>query len=242
MMMAHRHSPEVPLGPSCSVCTNRATRILASTLGVLVGIGSIEHGLLECLQGFHPTPGMIVNALGPNYRWTVWKQGGEGAFTLIPNFLLSGIVSTLLGVLMIAWSLRFIESRRGPLVFLLLGVASFLTGGGVAQVVLFTLTWGVATRIHASLAFWHRLIPRQTLAAVGPLWPWTLAASTVLFLVALEIAVFGFVPGVSDQTELLHVCWMTLAVALALYLISVGLGLAKDASVRCTSVPARVTK
>jgi hypothetical protein len=50
--------------------TNPSTRILASTLGVLVGIGSIDHGLLECLQGLRSTPGFIVNALGPGYSWT----------------------------------------------------------------------------------------------------------------------------------------------------------------------------
>src|ERR1017187_9571413 len=120
-----------------TIRNNSATRSIACTLGVLVGIGSIDHGLFECLQGFHPTPGLIVNALGSGYRWTVWKQGGEGAFTLIPNFLVTGVVTSLLGLLMIAWSVRYIHSPHGPSVFLSLGVASFLTGGGVAQIVLF---------------------------------------------------------------------------------------------------------
>jgi hypothetical protein len=89
-----------------TIRNNGATRSIASTLGVLVGIGSIDHGLLECLQGFRPTPGIIVIALGPGYRWTVWKQGGEGAFTLIPNFLVTGVIATLLGLLIIVWSVR----------------------------------------------------------------------------------------------------------------------------------------
>jgi len=217
---------------------NAATRAIASALGVLVGIGSIDHGVLECLQGSRPTPGLIVNALGPGYRWTAWKQGGEGALTLIPNFLMSGIIATLLGLLIIVWSLRFIESRRGPLVFLLLGVASFFTGGGVAQVVLFTLTWTVATRIHTSLDFWERLIPKSLRDTLGAVWRWTLAASIVLFLVALEIAVFGYVPGVSDQMELLHICWTILTLVLALFLISVISGFACDVEARrATQLP-----
>ncbi len=108
---------------------NAATRTVVSTLGVLVGIGSIDHGLLETLQGYRPTPGLIVNALGAGYRWTVWKEGGEAAFTLVPNFLVTGIVATLLGLLMILWALRFIQTKHGPVVFLLLGMASFFTGG-----------------------------------------------------------------------------------------------------------------
>ena len=47
---------------------NGATRVIASTLGVLVGVGSINHGLLEILQGNRLTPGVIVNALGSGYR------------------------------------------------------------------------------------------------------------------------------------------------------------------------------
>jgi hypothetical protein len=212
---------------------NSATRIIASTLGVLVGIGSIDHGLLECLQGFRPTPGLIVNALGSGYHWTVWKQGGEGAFTLIPNFLVTGVIATLLGLLMIAWSLRFIRSPYSPTVFLSLGIASFLTGGGVAQVVLFTLAWAAATRVGASLAFWRWLLPPVARLLLGRLWPWTLSAATVLFILALEIAVFGYVPGISEQTLILHICWGSLAVALVLCLVSIGSGFAHDLEAQC---------
>jgi hypothetical protein len=214
-------------------CTvNAATRVVASTLGVLVGIGSIDHGVLECLQGIRPTPGLIVNALGPGYRWTVWKQGGEGAFTLLPNFLLSGIVASLIGVAMIVWALCRLHSRHGPIIFLLLGVASFLTGGGVAQVVLFTLTWAAARKINAPLTFWRRTLPAPVRPALGRIWPWTLTASTILFLAALEIAIFGYVPGVSDPLELLHICWKILGVALALYLVSLFSGFIKDSEVQ----------
>jgi hypothetical protein len=171
-----------------------------------------------------------VNALGSGYRWTVWKQGGEAAFTLLSTFLLSGIMASLLGVVMIVWAIRFLPSRHGPILFLALGVTSFFSGGGVAQVVLFTITWGVATRIHASLGFWERLIPGKLQRILGAVWPWTSAASTVLFVVALEIAVFGYVPGVQDQTELLHICWKILALALALYLISVCSGFVRDST------------
>jgi len=37
------------------------------------------------MSRYRPTPGLIVNAFGAGYRWTVWKQGGEAAFTLIPK-------------------------------------------------------------------------------------------------------------------------------------------------------------
>ena len=221
--------PETALTNSApTIHNNSATCVIARTFGVLVGIGSIDHGLLECLQGFRPTPGLIVNALGPGYPWTVWKGGGEGAFTLIPNFLVTGIVATVLGLAMIGWSLRFLHSPRGPTVFLILGVASFATGGGVAQIVLFTLTWGVATRIRGSLELCGRIIPSTARPNIARLWPWVLGVSTLLFLLALEIAVFGYVPGVSNQTDLLHICWKILAAALVLYFVSIISGFAND--------------
>jgi len=104
-----------------------------------------------------------------------------------------------------------------------------LTGGGVAQVVLFTLTWAAARKINAPLDLWRRVLSAKVRSTLGRIWPWTLTASTILFLAALEIAIFGYVPSVSDQLELLHVCWKILGVALALYLVSLFSGFIKDA-------------
>jgi hypothetical protein len=209
---------------------NKATHVLASTLGVLVGIGSVEHGVLECMQGLAPTPGLFVNALGRGYSWTTWKEGGEGAFTVLPNFLSSGITAGLLGVFMIAWALCGLRSRYGPSLFLCLGAMSFVTGGGVAQAVLILLTFSVAKEIHSPLAFWRRVFPRQFLKTLGRFWAYTLITSVALFLVALEIAIFGYIPGVANPVTLLHACWTVIAAALAIYIISVSSGFAHDAA------------
>jgi hypothetical protein len=209
-------------------------------MGVLVGIGSINHGLFEALQGNRPTAGHLVNALGPGYRWTVWTQGGEPAFTLVPNFLLTGLLATFLGLLLVVWSLRYIQRPFGPTIFLLLSVGSFLVGGGVAQVLLFTLNWAAATRIRAPLGCWRWLIPVAARRVLGRLWRWTVAVGTVLFLAGLEIAVVGYVPGVTGPTRILHLCWAILFVALALFLLSYVLGFAHDLVARARAAQAAV--
>jgi hypothetical protein len=211
---------------------NAATRAIVSTLGVLIGIGSINHGLLECLQGNRPTPGLIVNALRSGYHWTVWTQGGEPAFTLIPNFLFTGILATVAGLLLILWSLRFIDSTHGPGIFLLLSVLSFLVGGGVAQIVLIALNWAMATRIRAPLRFWCRLMPSRARRILGRVWRWTVVVGTILFLAALEIAVVGYIPAVSGQMRILHLCWTLLLIALLLFLVAFVSGLAHDIEAR----------
>ena len=232
---------KVPRGVAADLSTsapeyvsNSATRVIASMLGVLLGISSINHGILETLQGNRPTPGLVVKALGSGYSWTVWTQGSEPAFTLVPNFLLTGLIATFIGLLMILWSLRFLQKSYGPTVFLLLGVTSFLTGGGMAQVLLFTLNWLVATRIRASLGFWRWLIPRPLCRVLGGIWRWTLAAAAILFLSALEIAVIGYIPGVPGQPELLRgVLMFQLAPAIVLSLLLTFLsGFAHDIEVR----------
>jgi hypothetical protein len=65
-----------------------------STLGVLFAIGGIDHGFFETLQGNKPTPGLFIRSIGPQQQ--MWPYGTEDAFTLIPNFLFSGIVSITL--------------------------------------------------------------------------------------------------------------------------------------------------
>ena len=207
---------------------NRATHVIAATLGLLVGVGSLEHGLLECMQGPAPTPGLLVNALGRGYPWTTWKDGGEGALTILPTFLSSGIAASLLGVLMIALALRGLRSKHGPILFLGLGVMSTLTGGGVAQVALILLTWSVARQIHSPLTIWSRVSRSGFPEALMRIWPYTLFLSVALFLTALEIAIFGYVPGVTDPVKRLHTCWTALAAALAMYVISVCSAFAHD--------------
>ena len=128
---------------------NRATRIIASTLGVLLGMGGLDHGILEAMQGNTPTGGHLINALAAGTSWSLLKQGGEGAFTVVPNFLLTGILSIAMALAVIVWSAWFIHRRRGSLVLLLLCLFLVLVGGGIAQILFIAITLAVSTRIRS---------------------------------------------------------------------------------------------
>ncbi len=67
---------------------NKATRINVATLGTIFGISGINHGFFETLQGNVPTPGLFIFAIGEAQK--MWLHGDEPAFTIIPNFLLTG--------------------------------------------------------------------------------------------------------------------------------------------------------
>ena len=111
-----------------------------STLGVLIAVGGMDHGLFEVLPGNKPTGRLIVHAIGEQNR--MWAYGTEDAFTLIPNFLITGVAAIVVSVLILVWSVVFVQKKNGSLVFLLLSILLFLVGGGVAQVVFFLLWHG----------------------------------------------------------------------------------------------------
>ena len=111
---------------------NKATRIIVATLGVIFGISGMSYGFFELLQGNAPTGGLFISAIGEAQK--MWSHGNEYAFTLIPNFLITGIAATVVGLVIIVWSLAFVHKKNGPTVFFLLFVFLLLVGGGVAQI------------------------------------------------------------------------------------------------------------
>jgi len=137
---------------------NRATKIIVSTIGVLLGIAGLDHGFFEILQGNTPTDGLIIQAIGDAQQ--MWFYGTEEAFTIIPNFLVTGILAVLVSLAIIVWSVGFLHTRHGASIFGLLFIALFLVGGGIAAQIMFVpVTWAVATRINKPLTWWRKVLP-----------------------------------------------------------------------------------
>ena len=173
-----------------------ATRVIATTLGVIFGLSGFNHGFFEFLQGNTPTGGLIIQAIGPAQRF--WELGTEEAFTILPNFLLSGILSMLVGLAIVIWSLGFIQTQHGRKIFLGLFILLFLVGGGIGQVAFFIPAWAFATRIDKPLAWWRKVLPRRLWPFLSRLWIIILVPSTLAILTGLEIAIFGYFPGMTD--------------------------------------------
>jgi hypothetical protein len=95
---------------------NHSTRVNVATVGAVFGLSGMSHGFFEALQGNVPTPGLYVSAIGEAQR--MWPHGSEPAFTVIPNFLATGVAAMLVGLALIVWSLGFVHRRHGPAVFL----------------------------------------------------------------------------------------------------------------------------
>ena len=209
---------------------NKATRIIVATLGSIFGLSGMSHGFFEALQGNVPTGGMFIAAIGEAQK--MWEHGNEYAFSLIPNFLITGIVAMLVSLTIIVWSIGFIHKKHGSIILFSLFVLLFLVGGGVAQIVFFPFICLVASRINKPLNWWRKVLPVRIRKPLGKLWLWCLATGSILFVFVLQIAITGFVPGMSDPERILSVMMLCLgleAIILPLTFIS---GFAQDIAMR----------
>ena len=206
----------------------KATRIIVATIGVTLGIAGMDHGFFEALQGNTPTNGLIIQAIGAANR--MWIHGTEEAFTIIPNFLITGLLAVMVSLAIMIWSVGFVHTKRGASVFGLLFVLLFLVGGGIAAQIMFVpVTWAVATRINQPLSWWRKVLPENTRRVLAKIWPVTLALGTLSFLVGLFIAITGYVPGESDPERILSICWSFIFLGgLGAYLLTFVAGFAHD--------------
>jgi hypothetical protein len=99
---------------------------VASILGVFAGVGGASHGPGEILQGNIAPSGIMIEA------WpALTSLGGEPAITLIPSFIVSGIVTVILGLAVTIWAATRIQSKNGALVLILLSLMMLFVGGGL---------------------------------------------------------------------------------------------------------------
>jgi hypothetical protein len=196
-----------------------ATRIIATTVGVLIGLFSgVNHGIFEILQGNTPTDGLVIQAIGEAQRF--WPLGTEEAFTIIPNFMVTGIVSIIVGLAIVIWSVLFLSRRHGRTVFLGLFIISFLVGGGIGQVAFFIPAWAFATRMDKPLDWWRKVLPRSTWMFLSRFWVVALILATIALLFGLEMAVFGYFPGLTDPGSIQDIAMLFVLSAAILYIVS----------------------
>lgn len=86
-----------------------ATRIVASTIGTILGVSGIEHGIGEVLQG-NVIPHTVVFPSWPGSDF-FRIFNGEPAFSLVPNLLATGVLAILVGALVAVWAAFFITKK-----------------------------------------------------------------------------------------------------------------------------------
>jgi hypothetical protein len=148
----------------------RATRIVASALGVFAGFGGPEHGIFEIMRGNVRPEGIMIASMGPPCEPEQVWHACEPAMTVIPNFLVTGILAVIVGVVTMIWAGFFVQRRRGGLVLVLLSIALLLVGGGLFPPLIGIVAGVVGTRINAPVT----REPTRLSGLLAALWPWPL--------------------------------------------------------------------
>jgi len=169
-----------------------AAQMTASVFGVLAGLGGLTHGIGEVLQGNVRPDGIIINS------WTqgpiATNMGGEPGMTVIPNLLVTGIVTILVSLAIVAWSF-FVRDKKGGRILLILSVILMLVGGGFGPPLIGILAGAAGTGIGAPLSWWRKRLPLTVLGLFAGFWPWVFAiavANGIFLVIGSVIAVYFF--------------------------------------------------
>lgn len=160
-----------------------ATCKVASKIAIIAGLGGIEHGVGEVLQGNVAPDGMMI------VSWPGWELfrvlAGEPAMTIIPNLLVTGILAILVSLVYLAVATVLIEKKNGGLAMVLLSVVMLLVGGGYGSSLLAVIAGLTATRINDSGTGWRTRLPESIKQASIRLCPWAYVACVVSCLLLL---------------------------------------------------------
>lgn len=147
-----------------------AARVTALIFGVLSGLGGITHGVGEVLQGNVAPGGIIINS------WTqgpiATNMGGEPGMTIVPNLLVTGVLTIIVSLAVIVWSVAFVQRKRGGLILILLSIAMLLVGGGFGPPIIGILAGVAGLGINAPYTWWRAHLAANIQRVLARLWPW----------------------------------------------------------------------
>lgn len=173
--------------------TRSATRTSVTVLGLLAALNGADHGIGAISQGPGRPPGLVyeswahVEAFDP--------LDGEPALTLIPDLLVSGLVTLTVALALGAWVTRWPgHQHNGPVVLGLTAVL-LLVGGGFGPALLGLVVGLLAMRIDASPSPAAGPVERL----VARLWPWPLAVASSCFLGLVPGTVLLYLAGVDSD-------------------------------------------
>ena len=171
-----------------ALSTISAARRIASTLG---GLGGLLHGVGETLQGNVVPDGIIINS------WTqgpiATKMGGDPGMTIVPHLLITGILTIIVSLTLIVWSIAFVQRKHGGLILFLLSIIMLLVGGGFGPPILGFLAGVGGLGINAPYTWWRTHLHVKVRRFLAQLWPWVFGVCVIngVFLV-LGHAIFAY--------------------------------------------------
>jgi hypothetical protein len=159
-----------------------ATRAAAFTFGVFGGLLGLEHGYFEVLQGNVAPSSIVIRAMGAPCQPATAQNGCEPAMTVIPNLLLTGILTIIVSLLIITWASMLIQKRNAGFVLTILSISLLFVGGGFTPIPFGILAGIAGTGMNSSPTWWQAHLSDRAWRALAKLWPWPLIASVIWYL------------------------------------------------------------
>ena len=132
----------------------KKVRTAAVGLGIYAGLLGIEHGVFEILQGNTRPVGIMINAIGFSCQPEEIWHACFPAMTIVPSFLISGILAVVVGFGMVLTAVRFAQRKGRGWYFLLLAALLLLVGGGFVPVFI-GITAGITVlRMNSGMPLW----------------------------------------------------------------------------------------
>lgn len=189
----------------------------------------IEHSIGEALQGNIAPSGLVILSWPRLEFFRI--LAGEPAMTVVPNLLVTGILAILVSLVFLVWTTVFVERKNAGLVLILLSIVMLLVGGGFGPPMFGIIVGAVATRINAPLTWWRAHISVSLRRFLGQLWPWSLGACVIAWLLLFPgisvLAYFGV-----NEPSLITVVFFS---AFGFLLLTVFSGFAHDIQRRADS-------
>jgi hypothetical protein len=182
---------------------NKTTMTLFLTLGILAGIMGIEHGIGEVLEGYRPTESVFILSWPDSAFFEI--MAGEPAMTIIPNYLVTGLLAIFLsGAFLIVLVKPGLNRKAITILFVLL-VLMLLMGGGFGPPILGTIAVLIALKRNSPLKLWRKL-PSKFHTVLSRLWPWSFGlcllgwlmlfpgAALIVFFTGIDNALLMVIP------------------------------------------------
>jgi hypothetical protein len=189
----------------------KATHIVAASFGILAGIAGLEHGYFEILQGNTRLDNMMFfPSMGPPCAPEKIWNACEPAMSILPNFLITGILTVILGLLIMVWSAAFIQRKNGGVILILLSIALLLFGGGFFPPLIGIVGGAAGTKINKPLTG----DPGKVARFAAKLWPWPLVIFIIWILGQFLAGYFfnDFLQGIMGFSLLLILSMLPLSV------------------------------
>ena len=182
------------------------------TLGVLAGIMGIEHGIGEVLEGYRPTDSVFILSWPDTPFFEI--MSGEPAMTIIPNYLVTGLLAIFFSCVFLVVLLKPNPDRKAIIVLFALLIFMLLAGGGFGPPILGVIAVLIALKRNSPHKTWSKL-PSKVHSVLSMLWPWSFGlcligwlmlfpgAALIAFFTGMDSALlmiipiiiaFGFIP------------------------------------------------